>query len=176
MRFMRGGNQGPSLKVHCGQCLTSMTKQDSGGWPPGAACDSAKLPSKRKARLYVRMAVPIKPISTENKSQRIERIEPHGHFPRRPDYLSMRSIGSMRGDLFSIVGALAQGVSWRRHTCQATNCLPCAWALAQTDSMTFANECGLHDAIGGPQLRKTNPPNIARSRSRSQGIYFSNAF
>jgi hypothetical protein len=39
MRSMRGGfifrNRGPSLKVHHGQCLTSMTKHDSGGSPPG---------------------------------------------------------------------------------------------------------------------------------------------
>jgi hypothetical protein len=47
MRSMRGGfifrNRGPSLKVtvvHHGQYLTSMTKHDSGGSPPGAACDS----------------------------------------------------------------------------------------------------------------------------------------
>jgi hypothetical protein len=48
MRSMRGGfifrNRGPSLKVHHGQCLTSMTKHDSGGSPPGTACDSAKPP------------------------------------------------------------------------------------------------------------------------------------
>jgi hypothetical protein len=41
MRSMRGGfifrNRGPSLKVHHGQCLTSMTEHDSGGSPPGAA-------------------------------------------------------------------------------------------------------------------------------------------
>jgi hypothetical protein len=48
MRSVRGGfifrNRGPSLKVHHGQCLTSMTKHDSGGSPPGAACDSMKPP------------------------------------------------------------------------------------------------------------------------------------
>jgi hypothetical protein len=48
MRSMRGGiifrNRGPSLKVHHGQCPTRMTKHDSGGSPPGAACDSAKPP------------------------------------------------------------------------------------------------------------------------------------
>jgi hypothetical protein len=48
MRSMRGGiifrNRGPSLKVHHGQCPTRMTKHDSGGSPPGAACDSAKAP------------------------------------------------------------------------------------------------------------------------------------
>jgi hypothetical protein len=61
MRSMRGGiifrNRGPSLKVlnkptthrthrthiHHGQCLTRMTKHDSGGSPPGAACYSAAL-------------------------------------------------------------------------------------------------------------------------------------
>jgi hypothetical protein len=48
MRSMCGGfisrNWGPSLKVHHGQCLTSMTKHDSGASPPGATCDSAKPP------------------------------------------------------------------------------------------------------------------------------------
>jgi hypothetical protein len=48
MRSMRGGiifrNRGPSLKVHHGQCPTRMTKHDSGGSPPGAACDSTKPP------------------------------------------------------------------------------------------------------------------------------------
>ena len=38
IRSMRGGivfrNRGPSLKVHHGQCPTSMTKHDSGGSPP----------------------------------------------------------------------------------------------------------------------------------------------
>jgi len=40
MRSMRGGfifrSQGPWLKVHHGQCLTSVTKHDAGGSPPGA--------------------------------------------------------------------------------------------------------------------------------------------
>ena len=44
MRSMCGGfifrNWGPLLKVHHSKCLTSMTKHDSGGSPPGAACDS----------------------------------------------------------------------------------------------------------------------------------------
>jgi hypothetical protein len=48
MRSMRGGiifrNRGPSLKVHHGQCPTRIAKHDSGGSPPGAACDSAKPP------------------------------------------------------------------------------------------------------------------------------------
>ena len=48
MRYMRGGfifrNRGPLLKVHHSQCLTSMTKHDAGGSPPGAACNSAKPP------------------------------------------------------------------------------------------------------------------------------------
>jgi hypothetical protein len=48
MCSMRGGiifhNRGPSLKVHHCQCLTRITKHDSGGSPPGAACDSAKPP------------------------------------------------------------------------------------------------------------------------------------
>ncbi len=39
-------NQGPSLKVHHGQCLTSMTKHDSGGSPPGAAFQSHVLCTK----------------------------------------------------------------------------------------------------------------------------------
>jgi hypothetical protein len=41
MRSIRGGfilrNRGPSPKVPHGQCLTSMTKHDSGGSPPGDA-------------------------------------------------------------------------------------------------------------------------------------------
>jgi hypothetical protein len=40
MHSIRGGfvfrNWGPSRNVHHGQCLTSMTKHDSGGSPPGA--------------------------------------------------------------------------------------------------------------------------------------------
>ncbi len=48
MRSMRGGfifrNGGPSLKVHHCQRLASVTKHDTGGSPPGAACDSAKPP------------------------------------------------------------------------------------------------------------------------------------
>ncbi len=48
MRSMRGGfifrNRGPSLKVHHCQHLASVTKHDTGGSPPGAACDSAKPP------------------------------------------------------------------------------------------------------------------------------------
>jgi hypothetical protein len=35
---------GPSLKVHHCQHLASMSKQDTGGSPPGAACDSAEPP------------------------------------------------------------------------------------------------------------------------------------
>jgi hypothetical protein len=42
MRSMRGGfifrSRGPSLKVHHGQCLTSVTKHDTGGSPLEAAC------------------------------------------------------------------------------------------------------------------------------------------
>jgi hypothetical protein len=53
LRSMRGGfifrNQGPSLKVHHGQCVTSMTKHDSGGSPPRAACNSAKQPHGKTA-------------------------------------------------------------------------------------------------------------------------------
>jgi hypothetical protein len=45
---MHGGfifrNWGPILKVHHSQCLTSMTKHDSDGSPPGAAYVSAKPP------------------------------------------------------------------------------------------------------------------------------------
>ncbi len=56
MRSMRGGfvfrNQGPSLKVHRGQCLTSMTKHDTGGWPPETACDSDTSASDRPALGY----------------------------------------------------------------------------------------------------------------------------
>jgi hypothetical protein len=48
MRSVRGcfifHSQGPSLKVHHGQCLRSVTKHDSGGSPPGAACDGEKPP------------------------------------------------------------------------------------------------------------------------------------
>jgi hypothetical protein len=47
MRSMLGGvnfrNQGPSLKIHRGHCLTSMTKHDSGGSPPEATFDSAEV-------------------------------------------------------------------------------------------------------------------------------------
>ena len=42
--FPQLDDRGTSLKVHRGQCLTSMTKHDSGGWPSRAACDSAKPP------------------------------------------------------------------------------------------------------------------------------------
>jgi hypothetical protein len=69
MRSMRGGiifrNWGPLLKVHHGQCLTRMTKHDSGESPPRAACDSAKQPHGKNTRFHFRMAEPIKPISTE---------------------------------------------------------------------------------------------------------------
>ncbi len=48
MCSMRGGfifhNQGPLLKVHHCQHLTSVTKHDTGGSPPGAACNSTKQP------------------------------------------------------------------------------------------------------------------------------------
>jgi hypothetical protein len=44
MHSMHGGlifrNLGPLLKVHHCQHLASMTKHDTSGSPPGAACDS----------------------------------------------------------------------------------------------------------------------------------------
>jgi hypothetical protein len=48
MCSMHGGfifrNWGPSLKVHHCQHLASMTKHDTGGSPPGVACDSTEQP------------------------------------------------------------------------------------------------------------------------------------
>jgi hypothetical protein len=77
MRSMRGGfifhNRGPSLKVHHGQCLTSMTKHDSGGSPPGAACDRAKPPHDRTQG------------SASGWRSRLSPYLPNGHFPRRPN-------------------------------------------------------------------------------------------
>ncbi len=62
----------PSLKVRHSQCLTSVTKHDSGGSPPGAACYSAKLSHDKTQcsasgwrSFNFRMAEPIKPISTK---------------------------------------------------------------------------------------------------------------
>jgi hypothetical protein len=56
LRSMRGGfifrSRMPSLKVHHGQCLTSMTKHDSGGSPPGTACDSRAVTSWGYARRH----------------------------------------------------------------------------------------------------------------------------
>jgi hypothetical protein len=63
MRSMRGGfifrSRGPWLKVHHSQCLTSMTKHDTGGSPQRVA------PSWQNARFRFRMAELIRPISTE---------------------------------------------------------------------------------------------------------------
>jgi hypothetical protein len=53
MRSMRGGfifrNRGPSLKVHRGQCLTSMTLVD--GLPGPHATARSRLMTKRKVPL-----------------------------------------------------------------------------------------------------------------------------
>ncbi len=80
MRSMRGGfifrSQGPSLKVHHSQYLASMTKHDTGGLPPGAACDSTK-PPHGKARG-----------SISGWRSRLGPFLPNGHFPKRPDYYS----------------------------------------------------------------------------------------
>jgi hypothetical protein len=64
MRSMGGGfifrNRGPSLKVHRGQCFTSMTKHGAGGSPPGAACDSAKPPHDKTQSANVALLAAIK--------------------------------------------------------------------------------------------------------------------
>ncbi len=52
MRSMCGGfifcNRGPSLKVHHGQHLASMTKHDTGGSPGPHATARSRLMAKRK--------------------------------------------------------------------------------------------------------------------------------
>ncbi len=87
---MRGGiifrNWGPSLKVHHGQCLTRMTKHDSGGSPPGAACDSAKPPHGKMQG------------STSGWRSLLSPYLPNGCFPLRPNGYS------------SVQGTLTQSV------------------------------------------------------------------
>jgi hypothetical protein len=81
MRSMRGGfvfrNRRPSLKAHHGQCLTSMTKHDSGGSPPGDACDSKKPPHGKTQG------------SVSGWRRRLGPYLPNGHFPKRPAYYSI---------------------------------------------------------------------------------------
>jgi hypothetical protein len=91
MRSMRGGfifrNRGPSLKVHPCQHLASVTKHDTGGSPPGAACDSAKG--------AWRGAQPVLPFKVHLGIHLLY----YGVRER-----SMRSVRSMRWDLFSVIG------------------------------------------------------------------------
>jgi hypothetical protein len=87
MRSMRGGiifrNRGPSLKVHHGQCLASMTKHDTDVSPPGAECESAKLSHDK---------------TQGSTSGCRSRLSPH-HFPGRHDYYSLVPRLSLRGPL-----------------------------------------------------------------------------
>jgi hypothetical protein len=66
----------PSLKVHHSQCLTSMTKHDAGGSPPGAACDIMKPPHDKTQGSA----------SSLRWRSRLSPYLPNGHFPRRPNY------------------------------------------------------------------------------------------
>ncbi len=112
MRSMRGGfilrNRGPSLEVHHGQCLTSMTMHDEemrtgrfflrcifseGTWLGVSMCSMYCMRGGlfRRHGIYLFQGPP----TTENKPQRIERIKRIG-YNNLPVYNNMRSMRSIR--------------------------------------------------------------------------------